>query len=60
MLISCLFIVLCRLCKDGRVIPTDKSLDYAANFYHMLGFDDPKVLETDEAFCCCPQVTLPC
>ncbi|KAH7684355.1 Citrate synthase eukaryotic-type protein [Dioscorea alata] len=34
-----------RVYKDGRVISTDKSLDYGANFSHMLGFDDPKMLE---------------
>lgn len=30
---------------NGRTIPADTSLDYAANFSHMLGFDDPKMLE---------------
>jgi citrate synthase len=34
-----------RIFKDGKVIPADKSLDYGANFSHMLGFDDPKMLE---------------
>lgn len=34
-----------RIYKDGRIIPADKSLDYGANFAHMLGFDDPKMLD---------------
>ncbi|WOL19237.1 citrate synthase, mitochondrial-like [Canna indica] len=34
-----------RIFKDGQIIPSDSSLDYAANFSHMLGFDDPKMLE---------------
>ncbi|KAJ3679021.1 hypothetical protein LUZ60_017032 [Juncus effusus] len=34
-----------RMYKDGKVIEADKSLDYGANFSHMLGFDDPKMLE---------------
>ncbi|XP_074560212.1 citrate synthase, mitochondrial-like [Curcuma longa] len=34
-----------RIYKDGGIIPPDNSLDYAANFSHMLGFDDPKMLE---------------
>ncbi|THU73781.1 hypothetical protein C4D60_Mb04t26470 [Musa balbisiana] len=34
-----------RIYKDGQIIPADSSLDYAANFSHMLGFDDPKMLE---------------
>ncbi|XP_073004636.1 citrate synthase, mitochondrial [Typha latifolia] len=34
-----------RIYKDGKVIPADDSLDYGANFSHMLGFDDPKMLE---------------
>ncbi|CAN6448951.1 unnamed protein product [Victoria cruziana] len=34
-----------RLYKGGQVIPVDKSLDYAANFSHMLGYDDPKMQE---------------
>ncbi|KAH7684356.1 Citrate synthase eukaryotic-type protein [Dioscorea alata] len=39
-----------RLYKDGRAIPADKSLDHAANFSHMLGFDDPKMLESVRLF----------
>ncbi|GJP30507.1 hypothetical protein CLOM_g3456 [Closterium sp. NIES-68] len=34
-----------RVFKDGRLIPADPSLDYAANFAHMLGFDDPGLYE---------------
>lgn len=34
-----------RIYKDGKSIEADSSLDYAANFSHMLGFDDPKMLE---------------
>ncbi|KAF8403907.1 hypothetical protein HHK36_012013 [Tetracentron sinense] len=34
-----------RVYKDGQVIPMDDSLDYGANFSHMLGFDSPKMLE---------------
>ncbi|XP_031274760.1 citrate synthase, mitochondrial isoform X2 [Pistacia vera] len=34
-----------RIYKDGQVIPKDDSLDYGANFSHMLGFDDPKMQE---------------
>ncbi|TVT99111.1 hypothetical protein EJB05_55544 [Eragrostis curvula] len=34
-----------RVFKDGKRIATDNALDYAANFSHMLGFDDPKMLE---------------
>jgi citrate synthase len=34
-----------RIFKDGKSIPADNALDYAANFSHMLGFDDPKMLE---------------
>ena len=34
-----------RIYKDGRIIPADNSLDYGANFAHMLGFDDPKMLD---------------
>jgi hypothetical protein len=30
----------CRIYKGGDVIGADASLDYAANFAHMLGFDD--------------------
>ncbi|CAI5526400.1 unnamed protein product [Closterium sp. Naga37s-1] len=30
-----------RVFKDGRMIPADPTLDYAANFAHMLGLDDP-------------------
>jgi len=35
----------CRMYKNGDSIPSDKSLDYGANFSHMLGFDDEKVKE---------------
>ncbi|KAH9774709.1 Citrate synthase 4 [Citrus sinensis] len=34
-----------RIYKDGKIIPKDDSLDYGGNFSHMLGFDDPKMLE---------------
>ncbi|KAM1064690.1 hypothetical protein TB2_028234 [Malus domestica] len=34
-----------RIFKDGKVKQIDDSLDYGANFSHMLGFDDPKVHE---------------
>nr|ACL53084.1 unknown [Zea mays] len=34
-----------RIFKSGKSIEADNSLDYAANFSHMLGFDDPKMLE---------------
>ena len=35
----------CRMYKNGDSIPSDKSLDYGANFSHMLGFDDDKMKE---------------
>ncbi|CAI5467619.1 unnamed protein product [Closterium sp. Yama58-4] len=28
--------------KDGKIIPPNEKLDYAANFAHMLGFNDPQ------------------
>jgi len=31
--------------KDGSIIPLDDSLDYGANFSHMLGFDSPQMKE---------------
>ncbi|KAJ7949083.1 Citrate synthase [Quillaja saponaria] len=34
-----------RIFKDGKIIPLDESLDYGANYAHMLGFDDPQMLE---------------
>ncbi|CAA2993730.1 citrate synthase, mitochondrial [Olea europaea subsp. europaea] len=34
-----------RIYKNGHVIPMDDSLDYAGNFAHMLGFDNPEMLE---------------
>ncbi|KAH7544803.1 hypothetical protein FEM48_Zijuj01G0025000 [Ziziphus jujuba var. spinosa] len=34
-----------RIYKDGKVIPSDDSLDYGANFSQLLGFSDPKMLE---------------
>ncbi|CAN1190318.1 Pentatricopeptide repeat-containing protein At2g22070 [Linum perenne] len=34
-----------RIFKDGKIIPADESLDYGANFSHMLGFTDPKMHE---------------
>ncbi|KZV21783.1 Citrate synthase family protein [Dorcoceras hygrometricum] len=34
-----------RVYKNGEVIPMDDSLDYGGNFAHMLGFDDPAMLE---------------
>ena len=35
----------CRMFKDGSIIPLDDSLDYGANFSHMLGFDSPQMKE---------------
>ncbi|KAK8950027.1 hypothetical protein KSP40_PGU007257 [Platanthera guangdongensis] len=34
-----------RVFKTGQIISADKSLDYGANFSHMLGFDDQKMQE---------------
>lgn len=34
-----------RVYKNGEFIPMDDSLDYGANFAHMLGFDSPAMLE---------------
>uniref|UniRef100_A0A2P2LLX5 Citrate synthase n=2 Tax=Rhizophora mucronata TaxID=61149 RepID=A0A2P2LLX5_RHIMU len=34
-----------RMYKDGKFIPIDESLDYGANFSHMLGFDSPQMQE---------------
>lgn len=34
-----------RIYKDGKIIPLDDTLDYGANYAHMLGFDDPEMLE---------------
>lgn len=34
-----------RIYKNGETIPLHDSLDYGANFAHMLGFEDPKMLE---------------
>ncbi|XAR54306.1 citrate synthase [Bertholletia excelsa] len=34
-----------RIYKNGQVIPKDDSLDYGANFAHMLGFDSPEMHE---------------
>lgn len=34
-----------RVYKDGHAIPPDPTLDFAANFCHMLGFDDPDMYE---------------
>uniref|UniRef100_A0A6N2KKM5 Citrate synthase n=1 Tax=Salix viminalis TaxID=40686 RepID=A0A6N2KKM5_SALVM len=34
-----------RIYKDGKVIPMNDSLDYGANFSHMLGFDSPEMQE---------------
>ncbi|CAN8280142.1 unnamed protein product [Cochlearia groenlandica] len=34
-----------RMYKDGSIIPLDNSLDYGANFSHMLGFDSPQMKE---------------
>lgn len=34
-----------RIYKDGQVIPLHDSLDYGGNFAHMLGFEDPQMLE---------------
>ena len=33
-----------RMYKNGKFIPMDDSLDYGANFSHMLGFDSPQIL----------------
>ncbi|XP_078437892.1 citrate synthase, mitochondrial-like [Wolffia australiana] len=34
-----------RVYKGGQIIRADESLDYGGNFSHMLGFDDPRMLE---------------
>jgi len=34
-----------RIYKGGKIIPSSDSLDYAANFASMLGFNDPKMHE---------------
>uniref|UniRef100_A0A803LN43 Citrate synthase n=2 Tax=Chenopodium quinoa TaxID=63459 RepID=A0A803LN43_CHEQI len=34
-----------RMYKNGEIIPKDDSLDYGANFAHMLGFDSSQMLE---------------
>ncbi|KAJ4843554.1 hypothetical protein Tsubulata_007973 [Turnera subulata] len=34
-----------RIYKDGKIIPLDNTLDYGANFSHMLGFDSPQMQE---------------
>lgn len=34
-----------RMYKNGQTIPMSDSLDYGANFAHMLGFDSPQMLE---------------
>ncbi|KVI00622.1 Citrate synthase active site-containing protein [Cynara cardunculus var. scolymus] len=34
-----------RMYKNGESIPKDDSLDYGANFAHMLGFDSPEMQE---------------
>jgi len=34
-----------RVYKNGQTVPADASLDYGANFSHMLGFDGPKMQE---------------
>ncbi|XP_010555456.1 PREDICTED: citrate synthase 4, mitochondrial-like, partial [Tarenaya hassleriana] len=34
-----------RMYKGGNTISSDDSLDYGANFSHMLGFDDPQMKE---------------
>lgn len=34
-----------RSYKGGELIPAESSLDYSANFSHMLGFDDPDFYE---------------
>nr|GEZ31087.1 citrate synthase, mitochondrial [Tanacetum cinerariifolium] len=34
-----------RIYKNGEIVPADNSLDYGANFSHMLGFDSPGMLE---------------
>ncbi|XXG46292.1 hypothetical protein AAC387_Pa02g1171 [Persea americana] len=34
-----------RVYKNGQTVPADASLDYGANFSHMLGFDSPKMQE---------------
>ncbi|CAA0842505.1 Citrate synthase 4- mitochondrial [Striga hermonthica] len=34
-----------RIYKNGEIIPSDVSLDYGGNFAHMLGFDNPAMLE---------------
>lgn len=37
--------VYCRIYKGGDVIGADSSLDYAANYAHMLGFKDDQMHE---------------
>lgn len=39
------FLCLWRIYKNGQVVPKDDSLDYGANFAHMLGFDSPDMHE---------------
>nr|XP_043623357.1 citrate synthase, mitochondrial-like [Erigeron canadensis] len=34
-----------RMYKNGEIIPVDDSLDYGANFAHMLGFNSPDMQE---------------
>ncbi|XP_021838544.2 citrate synthase 4, mitochondrial [Spinacia oleracea] len=34
-----------RMYKNGQIIPSEDSLDYGANFAHMLGFDSSLMLE---------------
>jgi len=38
--VECVRVYFCRVYKGGDVIGADSSLDYAANFAHMLGFKD--------------------
>ncbi|KAL7599555.1 hypothetical protein Lser_V15G26208 [Lactuca serriola] len=39
-----------RIYKNGEIVSADDSLDYGANFAHMLGFDSPAMQEL-EALC---------
>lgn len=40
-----LFHISGRMYKNGQSISTDDSLDYGANFAHMLGYDSPSMQE---------------
>ena len=46
-----------RIYKNGEIVSADDSLDYGANFVHMLGFDSPAMQEL-EALCHYPYVRI--